>query len=112
MNLGWMVQWSRWMKKIILKILFQKAFKYSDVHNYYKTVNIYKFSKEFSKHKYVPFLDAYCKALGHNEYYEQVLKSSRLDDTHLKALPLNGGKWYEIDDIQDLDIAENNFRMR
>ena len=88
----------------------KKAFKYSDVHNYYKTVNIYKFSKEFSKHKYVPFLDAYCKALGHNEYYEQVLKViSRLDDTHLKALPLNGEKWYEIDDIQDLDIAETIF---
>ena len=88
----------------------KKAFKYSDVHNYYKTVNIYKFSKEFSKHKYVPFLDAYCKALGHNEYYEQVLKViSRLDDTHLKALQLNGEKWYEIDDIQDLDIAETIF---
>ena len=88
----------------------KKAFKYSDIHNYYKTVNIYKFSKEFSKHKYVPFLDAYCKALGHNEYYEQVLKViSRLDDTHLKALPLNGEKWYEIDDIQDLDIAETIF---
>ena len=88
----------------------KKAFKYSDVHNYYKTVNIYKFSKEFSKHKYVPFLDAYCKALGHNEYYEQVLKViSRLDDTHLKALPLKGVKWDEIDDIQDLDIAETIF---
>ena len=91
----------------------KKAFKYSDAHNYYKTVNIYKFSKEFSKHKYVPFLDAYCKALGHNEYYEQVLKViSRLDDTHLKALPLNGEKWYEIDDIQDLDIAETIFATK
>ena len=29
-----------------------------------------------------------------------------LDKSDLKALPLSGQKWYEIDDIQDLDIAE------
>ena len=71
----------------------KKAFKYSDVHNYYKTVNIYKFSKEFSKHKYVPFLDAYCKALGHNEYYEQVLKViSRLRRHSFKSITIKRGK--------------------
>jgi histidinol-phosphate/aromatic aminotransferase/cobyric acid decarboxylase-like protein len=48
--------------------------------------------------------------LGNNEYYEQVLKViTLLDDSPLKALPLNGEKWYEIDDIQDLDIASSIF---
>ena len=85
-------------------------FKYSDIDNYYKTVNIYKFSKEFSATHYVPFLKAYCQALGRNEYYEQVLKViTLLDDSPLKALPLQGEKWYEIDDIQDLDIASGMF---
>jgi len=33
-----------------------------------------------------------------------------LDNAELKALPItNGAKWYEIDDVQDLDIAETLF---
>lgn len=57
-----------------------------------------------------PFLEAYTKALGNNEYYEQVLRViTLLDNCDLKALPLTGQKWYEIDDVQDLDIAESLF---
>lgn len=94
----------------IVNFVPKKAFKYSDVDFYYKTVNIYKFSKEFSCSHYVPFLEAYTKALGTNEYYEQVLRViTLLDKCELKALPLNGQKWYEIDDVQDLDIAETIF---
>ena len=48
--------------------------------------------------------------MGNNEYYEQVLRViTLLDDSPLKALPLSGEKWYEIDDIQDLDIASSMF---
>ena len=94
----------------IVNFLNKEKFKYSDIADYYKTVNIYKFSKEFSNSQYVPFLDAYCTALGRNEYYEQVLRViTLLGNTTLKALPLQGEKWYEIDDIQDLDIAEGMF---
>lgn len=94
----------------IVNFISKKAFNYSDVEYYYKTVNIYKFSKEFSKTHYVPFLDAYIKALGNNEYYEQVLRVITLIDVcELKALPLQGEKWYEIDDVQDLNIAETLF---
>lgn len=94
----------------IKNFISKRDFKYSDIDSYYKTVNIYKFSKEFSATHYVPFLDAYCQALGRNEYYEQVLKViTMLDDSPLKALPLNGELWYEIDDIQDLDIASVMF---
>ncbi|MBR5821532.1 MAG: aminotransferase class I/II-fold pyridoxal phosphate-dependent enzyme [Alistipes sp.] len=94
----------------IVEFLTKDKFKYSDINSYYKTVNIYKFSKDFSETHYVPFLEAYCHALGNNEYYEQVLKViTLLDDSPLKALPLSGEKWYEIDDIQDLDIASSMF---
>ena len=94
----------------IKNFISKRDFKYSDIDSYYKTVNIYKFSKEFSQSHYVPFLDAYCQALGRNEYYEQVLKViTLLDDSPLKALPLGGEQWYEIDDIQDLDIASGMF---
>ena len=58
----------------ILDFISKKNFNYADADRYYKTVNIYKFGKEFSASYYVPFLEAYCRALGNNEYYEQVLK--------------------------------------
>ncbi|ADL05158.1 aminotransferase class I/II-fold pyridoxal phosphate-dependent enzyme [Lacrimispora saccharolytica] len=94
----------------IMKFLTRKDFRFEDIHSYYKTVNIYKFSRSFSSTHYVPFLEAYSKALGNNEYYEQVLKViSLLDDHDLKATRLENGFWYEIDDEQDLDIAESIF---
>ena len=87
-----------------------KKFKFEEIKEYYKTVNLYKFSKHFSVTHYVPFLDAYQSALGQNEYYEQVLRViTMLDDPEIKAKRLEGQRWYEIDDIQDLDIAESIF---
>ena len=86
----------------------RKKFKFDEIEDYYKTVNIYKFSKNFSQTHYVPFLDAYSKALGNNEYYEQVLRViTMLDTPDIKAKRLDGQLWYEIDDIQDLDIAKS-----
>ena len=94
----------------IVRFVPGKQFKFSDIPEYYKTVNIYKFSREFSKTHYVPFLEAYSMALGNNEYYEQVLRViTMLDDSELRARKLEGQLWYEIDDLQDLDIAESMF---
>lgn len=87
-----------------------KKFVFEDISEYYKTVNIYKFSRHFSETHYVPFLEAYSKALGNNEYYEQVLRViTMLDEPEIKARRLEGQLWYEIDDIQDLDIASSMF---
>lgn len=94
----------------ITKFLTRRDFRFEDIHTYYKTINIYKFSRTFSATHYVPFLEAYSKALGNNEYYEQVLKViSLLDDHDLKASKVENRFWYEIDDEQDLDIAESIF---
>ena len=87
-----------------------KRLVFDERDEYYKTVNIYKFSRHFSETHYVPFLDAYQCALGQNEYYEQVLRViALLDDPGIAAKRLEGQLWYEIDDIQDLDIAESMF---
>ena len=94
-----------------------KNFNFKDTANCYKTVNIYKFGRYFSENFYVPFLDAYSKALGDNEYYEQVLRViTILDEPEIRVKRLdsirsrkNSLRWYEIDDIQDLDIAESMF---
>lgn len=91
----------------ILDFIPGKLLKYSDKERYYKTVNIYKLSADFSRNVYVPFLEAYAKVMGNNEYYETVIKLIlTLDKNTMKAKRLQGEQWYEIDDIQDLDIAE------
>ncbi|MCR5755250.1 MAG: aminotransferase class I/II-fold pyridoxal phosphate-dependent enzyme [Acetatifactor sp.] len=94
----------------IVSFIPGKALNYSEKEEYYKTVNLYKFGKQFSRNRYVPFLEAYSKALGNNEYYEQVLKVlAVLDDAGIEAKRLSGQKWYEIDDAQDLEIATSMF---
>ena len=94
----------------IVNFITKDAFNYNDTDKYYKTVNVYKFSREFVQQKYVPFLDAYTKAVGNNEYYENVLRILSLLNSHdMKALPIGHERWYEIDDKQDLDIAEALF---
>ncbi len=118
-NLALVAKYETWMDGTMVRIdadnnivnfISKDAFDYNDVASYYKTVNIYKFSKQFLKEKYVPFLDAYTKAVGLNEYYENVLRIISLLSGHeLKALPIGHEKWYEIDDKQDLDIAEALF---
>lgn len=93
----------------IINFIPKKSFRYEDVPYYYKTVNVYRFRKEFCRDHYLPFLEAYIKVLGQNEYYEQVLQVISLIDTvNIKAIPIDA-KWYEIDDVQDLRIAEIMF---
>lgn len=87
-----------------------KLLQYREKEQYYKTINIYKFGADFSKNVYVPFLEAYAKVMGNNEYYEAVIKLILLlDKNTMKAKRLQGELWYEIDDIQDLDIAQTLF---
>ena len=118
-NLALVAKYENWMDGTMVKIddennivnfITKDAFNYKESGQYYKTANTYKFSKEFASSKYVPFLEAYCKAVGNNEYYENVLRVITFLNSHdLKALSITGKKWYEIDDKQDLDIAEALF---
>ena len=82
-NLALVDKYESWMDGTVVTLdeeqriksfISKDKFCYSDIESYFKTVNIYKFSKDFAQTHYVPFLEAYCHALGRNEYYEQVLK--------------------------------------
>lgn len=118
-NVALVAKYQSWMDGTMVRIddennivnfIPKKAFKYEDVPHYYKTVNVYRLSKGFCRDHYLPFLDAYIKVLGENEYYEQVLRVITLIDTaNIKALPIGDAPWYEIDDVQDLRIAETIF---
>ena len=114
-NLVSVAKYEQWMDGTVIKIgannsvsefIEKKNFDFNELDNYYKTVNVYKLSKDFSKKEFIPFLDAYIKAYGENEYYELVLKIiAHLSRSRLKALDVSDITWYEIDDAQDLDIA-------
>ena len=67
-NLAMVSRFEPWMdgtctlldeEKNIVGMLDKAHFKWSDINEYYKTVNIYKLSKEFSTQYYIPFLEAY-----------------------------------------------------
>lgn len=115
-NVVSVAKYEHWMDGTVIKIgdsdgtisefIEKKDFNFDEINQYYKTVNIYKFSKEFSSKEFVPFLEAYIKAYGENEYYELVLKIiAHLSRSQLKALDVSDLKWYEIDDAQDYDIT-------
>jgi histidinol-phosphate/aromatic aminotransferase/cobyric acid decarboxylase-like protein/choline kinase len=122
-NLSAVAKFERWMdgtvvtiddEKNILSFIPKKDFVFLDSHNYYKTVNLYKFSASFAQNNYIPFLEAYSRTRGNNDYYEDVLRViAFLDHSTLKAHVVDPSqKWYEIDDIQDVDIAETLFAHR
>ena len=115
-NVVSVAKYEHWMDGTVIKIgdtdntisefIEKKDFDFNDINYYYKTVNIYKFSKEFSTKEFVPFLDAYIEAYGENEYYELVLKIiAHLSRSQLKALDVSEFKWYEIDNVMDYNIA-------
>lgn len=118
-NLALVAKYESWMDGTVVRLdgdgnivnfITQDAFDWAESGNYYKTVNVYKFSRSFLCKKYVPFLDAYTQSVGLNEYYENVLRIISLAGDHsMKALSTDGEEWYEIDDKQDLDIAEALF---
>ena len=115
-NVVSVAKYEEWMNGTVIKIdkdwnvqefIEKKDFSFSQLSEYYKTVNIYKFSKRFLKQEFIPFLDAYMKAYGENEYYELVLKIvTHLARCKLRAMDVSDVNWYEIDDAQDLDIAK------
>ena len=96
---------------LITEFIPKKSYDPAESEYYYKTVNVYRFSKGFAQKYYVPFMDAYRKAMGENEYYEQVLRIlTCLGEPIIGALKLSGEKWYEIDNAEDLANAESIFK--
>ena len=94
----------------ILSFVEKKNMVATSLDQYYKTVNIYKFTVEFVRDIYLPFLEAYMKAYGMNSYYETTLKVlCMLSDHKLKSFYMYDIPWYEIDDAQDLSIANALF---
>ena len=75
----------------------------------YKTVNIYKLSKEICKNLLLPYLETGIKK-DSKSYYESSFKNLvELNELEFSTYILDKEKWYEIDDPIDLKVAEYIF---
>jgi len=92
--------------KIVSSFIPKKEIDPMQIERYYKTVNIYKFSKEFSRDLFIPALSFDVESGNVNQYYETVLgKVTQNSGPCLSAFLMNGRKWYEIDDENDFNKA-------
>ena len=75
-----------------------------------KTVNIYRFSRQFMETHLIPCLEQVIAEGHHDVFYEfalaRIVKSTSV---HLVALRAAGLKWFEIDTPEDLQHAEQLF---
>ncbi|NLV57886.1 MAG: phosphocholine cytidylyltransferase family protein [Clostridiales bacterium] len=72
-----------------------------------KTVNAYLFQKEFLLDVLMPNLDTYVKTQGVNSYYELVIGGLiYYGNNDIRALTIPASRWYEVDDLHDLALAE------
>ena len=94
----------------VKKFYGKKEFDDNNMDNYYKTINIYKLNKDFCSNLYIPCLASYIKKGKTNEFYEAGLKDLVNNNAKMKAKKIETEKWYEIDTVQDLDIARCLFR--
>lgn len=74
-----------------------------------KTVNMYKFSKDFAD-KYLKLINWYVANMGENSYYEKVLGSMLyFKEMDARVVEVPADMWCEIDDASDLDRANRRF---
>lgn len=84
------------------------TFVYSDKK---KTVNMYRFTKEFVQKKYIPLVKWYVENIGENSYYEKVLGSLMYyRECDMRVVEVPEDMWCEIDDADDLERARKHFK--
>jgi len=81
-----------------------------DFSDKFKTLNIYRFSRDFCSGTLKRVLSYYARTINDNCYYELILGILiYMNDVRIHAEVLSGEKWTEIDDPNDLDIARFTF---
>ena len=82
-----------------------------DYRDKYKTVNIYRFDRDFCKNTLRPLLSCYANVIDSGCYYELVLGMLiNMQREVVRAEVVNGSEWVEVDDPNDLAVARFTFR--
>lgn len=88
---------------------FQFGFAGATDQVLHKTVNMYSFSRSTWR-QFTERLSSHISAGNVNEYYETVIAEMVSDGSLvMEAVPFDGGRWYEIDTLEDLREAELMF---
>jgi histidinol-phosphate/aromatic aminotransferase/cobyric acid decarboxylase-like protein/choline kinase len=78
-----------------------------DFSDKYKTLNIYKFSEQFCNKTFRDLLVYYARTINDNCYYELILGLLiYMQQEIVHAEVLDGERWAEVDDPNDLRVAE------
>ena len=81
-----------------------------DLSDKFKTLNIYKFSKSFCSTEFKKLLVYYANAIDENCYYELILGILLyMQKTSIYCEIINNDDWAEVDDPNDLSLAEFQF---
>lgn len=76
----------------------------------FKTVGIYKFSAQYFKKYFLPYLETYLKVAGEKESIEIIIEILSLAlNLKVNSYFINSNRWYAINDIQDIDLASTLF---
>jgi len=76
----------------------------------YKTLNIYKFSQDFTNNIFSKLLNYYSEVIDDNCYYELVLGILiYMQKEDIYSLTVDNKDWIEVDDTNDIRIAEYKF---
>ena len=92
--------------KAVSLILGKWQNKNTDYSMMKKTVNIYRFEKNFLQYKLLPQIRTFLTAYDKNNYYEVALGSLiyyRMSD--IRVVEISEDKWFEIDNVEDLNRA-------
>jgi len=81
-----------------------------DLTDKFKTLNIYKFSKDFCSNEFKKLLTYYANSIDDNCYYELILGILLyMQKTIINCEIIENSKWAEVDDPNDLSLAEFQF---
>lgn len=84
-----------------------------DLFDKFKTLNIYKFSKEFCQNEFKKLLVYYAKSIDDNCYYELILGILiYMQKQQIHCEIIDNDKWFEVDDPNDLVGAEFVFNKK
>ena len=76
----------------------------------FKTLNIYRFGRDFCERAFRPLLHTYANAIDSSSYYELVLGMLNNIRAHrVSAEVVEGERWAEVDDPNDLAVATFQF---
>tara|TARA_B100001094_G_C18196294_1_gene811437 strand:- start:9757 stop:11532 length:1776 start_codon:yes stop_codon:yes gene_type:complete len=93
--------------EVIPPHLQDSDFSFSDK---FKTLNIYKFSQDFTNNIFSKLLNYYSEVIDDNCYYELVLGILiYMQKEDIYSLLVDNRDWIEVDDTNDIRIAEYKF---